>query len=160
LRPYLNTFPIANGPELGAGLAQFSASFSNPSSLNATSLRIDHVVSSTINLFGRYNYSPSTVEQRGPVFSSGRVLSTTSVLSSSVHTATFGMSELIGHAMSHESRVNYSSQSVDNNYVADQFGGAVPLPNSLFYPSGFSTSNSNFIIVVGGAGEFVQGQAG
>src|SRR5262249_40963812 len=119
-----------------------------------------HVVSSTINLFGRYNYSPSTVEQRGPVFSSGRVLSTTSVLSSSVHTATFGMSELIGHAMSHESRVNYSSQSVDNNYVADQFGGAVPLPNSLFYPSGFSTSNSNFIIVVGGAGEFVQGQAG
>ena len=40
-RPFLNAFPIANGPALGVGLAQFNASFSNPSTLNAYSIRMD-----------------------------------------------------------------------------------------------------------------------
>jgi hypothetical protein len=160
LRPYLSVFPAPNGPELGAGLAQFSASFSNPSSLDATSVRLDHVVNASINLFGRYNYSPSSIEQRGPTFPSGRVLSSTNVLSSSVHTATFGSTQLIGPTVSNEVRANYSTQSMGTIYLADPFGGAAPLPDNLFYPSTFSTANSNFILVVGGAGEFVQGQAG
>ena len=33
--PYLNAYPIANGADLGAGLAQFNATYSNPSSLDA-----------------------------------------------------------------------------------------------------------------------------
>src|SRR6516164_7634055 len=64
--PYLNAYPLANGAELGAGLAQFNASFSNPSSLDAYSIRVDHVINSKLNLFGRYNYSPSSIDQRGP----------------------------------------------------------------------------------------------
>jgi hypothetical protein len=160
LRPYMNAFPVANGPELGAGLAQFSASFSNPSSLDATSIRLDHVVGPTINLFGRYNYSPSSIDQRGPFFSSGRVLSSRNVLSSAVHTATVGVTQVISPSISNEARVNYSSQGIGIKYVADDFGGAMPLPDNLFYPAGFSTTNSNFILIVGGAGEFVQGQQG
>src|SRR5271156_3168112 len=35
MQPFLNAFPVPNGPELGSGLAQFNASFSNPSSLDA-----------------------------------------------------------------------------------------------------------------------------
>src|SRR5215510_4091780 len=46
MRPYLNAFPIANGASLGAGLAQFNASFSNPSSLDTYSIRVDQVVNS------------------------------------------------------------------------------------------------------------------
>src|SRR5690349_2774438 len=38
IRPYLNAFPNANGQGLGAGLAQFNGSFSNPSSLDAYSI--------------------------------------------------------------------------------------------------------------------------
>src|SRR5262249_14997783 len=110
--------------------------------------------------FARYNYSPSSAEQRGPLFSSGRVLSSINVLSSSLHTATVGSTQLIGQTVSNEIRVNYSSQSIGINYLADDFGGAIPLPDSLFYPAGFSTTNSNFILIVGGAGEFVQGQQG
>src|SRR6201982_3642090 len=45
MRPYLNAFPVANGASAGTGLAQFNASFSNPSSLDATSVRLDHVIS-------------------------------------------------------------------------------------------------------------------
>ena len=43
---------MPNGPRLGSGLAQFNASFSNPSSLDAYSLRVDHVVNSKLTLFG------------------------------------------------------------------------------------------------------------
>src|SRR5262249_6389429 len=41
MSPFLNAYPIANGPALGAGLAQFNAGYSNPSSLDASSIRVD-----------------------------------------------------------------------------------------------------------------------
>lgn len=160
MRPYLDAFPVANGPGLGAGLAQFNASFSNPSSLDAYSIRFDQVVNSRLNLFGRYNYSPSSFDQRGPIFSSGRVLSTTNSLSSSVQTGTVGLTQLIKPGISNEVRLNYSNHRVSINFIMDNFGGAVPLPDSLFFPSGFSSANSNFILVIRGAGQYVQGKQG
>jgi hypothetical protein len=33
--PYFNAYPIPNGAELGGGLEQFNAGYSNPSTLNA-----------------------------------------------------------------------------------------------------------------------------
>ena len=91
IRPYLNAYPVANGIELGSGLAQFNAAFSDPSSLDAYSIRFDHLVNSELALFGRYSYSPSNVVQRGPTGSS---LSTTESLSSSVQTLTVGLTQL------------------------------------------------------------------
>ena len=52
IQPYLNVYPIANGPELGGGIPQFNAGYSNPSSLDATSIRIDHAFNSKVTLFG------------------------------------------------------------------------------------------------------------
>lgn len=160
MRPYLNVYPVANGAALGSGLAQFNAGFSNPSSLDAYSIRTDHVVNSTHSLFGRYNYSPSSSEQRGPVFSTGRVLSTINSLSSFVHTGTAGLTQLLKPAISNEVRVNYSNHKISIRFVADDFGGAAPLPDSLFYPNGYSSANSNFILAIGGAGQYVQGKQG
>jgi hypothetical protein len=80
MRPYLNAFPIANGASLGAGLAQFNSSFSNPSALDAHSIRVDQVVNSKLSFFGRYNYSPSSLGQRSPALSTGPVLSLTQSL--------------------------------------------------------------------------------
>ncbi|MBV8860193.1 MAG: TonB-dependent receptor [Acidobacteria bacterium] len=160
MRPYLNAFPVANGAALGQGLAQFNAGFSNPSTLDAYSIRLDHVLNSKLNLFGRYNFSPSGLDQRGPVFSSGRVLSTTNSLSSSVHTGTVGLTQLIKAAISNEVRLNYSNHRIGIKFVMDDFGGAVPLPDTLFFPSGYSSANSNFIFIVGGAGEYIQGKQG
>src|SRR3989441_130120 len=64
-KPFLQAFPIPNGPETHNGLAEFSASYSDPSSLNAASLRIDQVVRSKMVLFGRYNRATSATVQRG-----------------------------------------------------------------------------------------------
>ncbi len=110
-------------------------------------------------MFGRYNYSPSSLDQRGPSFSSGRVLSSTNSMSSSVHTATIGITALISPGISNEVLVNYSNHRVGIKFVMDDFGGAVPLPDTLFFPTGYSSKNSNFILVIAGAGQYVQGKS-
>ena len=40
-------------------MANLTVAYSNPSSLNATSIRIDHNLTSKITLFARYNHAPS-----------------------------------------------------------------------------------------------------
>jgi hypothetical protein len=79
-------------------------------------------------------------------------------MSSSVHTGTVGLTQLIKPGVSNELRINYSNHRIGITFLADDFGGASPLPDSLFFPSGFSTANSNFILIISGAGEFVQGK--
>jgi hypothetical protein len=160
MRPYLNAFPVANGPALGAGRAQFNASFSNPSSLDAYSIRLDHSLRPGLTLFGRYNYSPSNLEQRGPFFTSGRVLSTTSSLSSSVHTGTVGLTQIIRPEISNEVRVNYSNHRVGIDFVMDDFGGALPLSDSFLFPSGITSANGTFLFIILGTGQYVQGKQG
>lgn len=160
IHPYLNAFPVANGPGLAAGLAQFNASFSNPSSLDAYSIRIDHSLQPRLNVFGRYNYSPSDMDQRGPFFTSGRVLSTTNSMSSSVHTGTVGLTQMIRPEISNEVRVNYSNHRIGIDFVMDDFGGAVPLSDSIMFPAGITSANSNFLFIVLGVGQYVQGKQG
>lgn len=160
MRPYLNAFPVANGPALAAGVAQFNASFSNPSSLDAYSIRIDHSLGSKLNLFGRYNYSPSSLDQRGPFFSSGRVLSATNSLSSTVHTGTVGLTQMIGPEINNEVRLNYSNHRIGIDFVMDDFGGAIPLPDSSLFPSGITSDNGTFLFIILGVGQYVQGKQG
>ena len=158
MQPYLTAFPIQNGAELGAGLAQFNGSFSNPASLDAYSVRIDQVISPKLTLFGRYNYSPSNTDQRGPFPSNGVVLSNTELFSSSVQTFTVGLTEIINPAVSNEIRANYSNDRVGTQDALDKFGGAVPLPDSLFFPAGFSSTNGFFGLYIVGVGEYFKGK--
>jgi len=159
MRPYLNVFPIANGPSLGTGLAQFNAGYSNPSTLDAYSIRIDHAVNTKLSLFGRYNYSPSQVDQRSPVFA-GPILSMTSSLSSAIHTFTVGLTQIINPRMNNEVRANYSNHRVATRFFLDDFGGAVPIPDSVLFPSGVSSANGLFNLFIAGIGQYNQGNSG
>src|SRR6267143_311169 len=156
MQPYLNAFPVANGAALGAGLAQFNASYSNPSSLNAYSIRLDHAINSKLSLFGRYNYSPSNSEVRSPY----GALSTNDLLSTSIHTFTVGLTHLIKPSISNELRANYSNDRIAARFNLDNFGGAVPLMDAQMYPSGLSSVDSLFELLILGAGEFANGPFG
>ena len=156
MRPYLDAYPIANGPALGAGLAQFNSGFSNPSTLNAYSVRVDHAVDSKLHLFGRYNYSPSGFDQRGPA----SVLSTTQAISSLVHTATAGMTQRMSPGINHELRANYSDHRVRTEFGLDNFGGALLIPDSLLFPPGYTSANSAFQLDIRGAGVLTKGNFG
>ena len=156
--PYLNAFPVPNGPELGSGLAQFNAGYSNPTSLDAYSIRLDHVINSKFSLFGRYSYSPSNTSQRDPVLAPASSLSNTESASFSVQTLTVGLTEIINPRISNEVRANYSNDRVGSEYGLDNFGGAVPLPDSLLFPPGFSSTNGVFNLFIIGAGEIAKGK--
>src|SRR5580658_3432987 len=156
MQPFLNAYPVQNGPELGSGLAQFNGSYSDPSSLNAYSIRLDHAVNSKLSLFGRYNYSPSQTSVRNPFGD----LSNSQPLSTSVQTFTIGLTQLITPRASHEVRANYSNDRVSTVYALDDFGGAVPPSDSQLFPVGFSSANSLFQLLIVGAGEFAQGNGG
>ena len=157
-QPFLNAFPIGNGPEVGTGLAQFNAGYSNPSNLDAYSFRVDHTLNSRLNIFGRYNYSPSSLDQRGPLPPPYTVLSERELFSSSVQTGTIGLTEVVTPRISNEVRANYSNQRVSESYAMDDFGGAVALPDSLLFPSGVTSANGAFLFYLGGAGEYGQGK--
>lgn len=159
IAPYLNAFPKPNGPSAGVGMAQFNASYSNPSSLNATSLRIDHALTSKLNLFGRYNYSPSDSMQRAPPLA-GAVLSSTQILSAAAHTGTIGLAWLITPRISNELRANYSNDRIGTRFQQDDFGGAVTLPDSVLFPSGFTSRYGEFGFYIPGVGELNQGNSG
>jgi len=154
MQPYLNAYSIPNGPAVGAGLAQFNGSYSNPSSLDAYSIRVDHAINSKLSLFGRYNYSPSQASIRGAF----GVLNTSELLSPSVQTFTVGLTFAITPHLSNELRANYSNDRVGVIYRLDSFGGAVPLPDTALFPPGFSSKNSDFLFYISGIGEYALGK--
>jgi len=150
LRPFLDAFSLPNGPDLRnaagvlTGLSQFNASFSNPSKLDATSIRVDQTLSSRFTLFGRYNHAPSSTTERG---STGFSLSTLVPREVGTDTLTLGTTWVVSPSQSNEFRFNYSRTSGRTTVVLDDFGGAVPPDTSLFFPSPFSTADALAILI-------------
>jgi hypothetical protein len=65
-QPIIDALPLPTGPPIAPCdnitnpcMANLSADFSDPSNINATSIRIDHSVNSKISLLARYNHAPS-----------------------------------------------------------------------------------------------------
>jgi hypothetical protein len=144
LQPFFNAFPFdPKQPDLGGGVAQFNASYSNPATLDAYSIRIDHKLNSNLSLFGRYNYSPSQLDQRG----GGNSLSTVSRSTITTQTATVGLSWVVAPTVTNDLRFNYSRANAKTSSSLDGFGGSVPLP-SLPIPSPFTPQNASFFFEI------------
>ncbi len=138
LQPLLRAFPLPTGPENPATqLAQLSASFSSPASLDATSLRIDHTFTDRVTLFGRFNYAPSESVQRGGTFT----LSTLNPTKIDTETLTIGSAQIFNPQVSNEIRGNWSRTIAGSFFFQDDFGGAVPPADSAWFPSFASREN-------------------
>ena len=141
VQPLLNAFPKPNGAELGDGTAQFTAGYSDPSSLNSYSARIDYLLSRRVTLFGRYSDAPSSIVQRG----GGRFRTAYSNLNHTkarIRTATLGAGGTITPHVVNEFRFNYSLSGGQSFLTLDNFAGAVPPPDSVLLPPPQSSSNS------------------
>jgi carboxypeptidase family protein len=136
MQRYLNAFPSPNGADLGGGIAEFNASYSNPGTLDAYSLRVDHKLSNRWTLFGRYNYSPSGLTQRG--FASLSPLSTLNSNRIITQTTTAGATTIISPNTVNDLRLNYSRTSATSYFYQDRFAGAAPLI-SLPFPSPYDS---------------------
>jgi hypothetical protein len=150
IRPFLSAFPVPNGRELGNGLAEFSAGFSNSSTLDATGIRVDYAVNQKLTLFGRYNNAPSETVQRG---ASG--LSLTTVLRTPLETHTFTSGAILGitPTINNDFRANYSRTRAATSFAVDDFGGATPPSPSMLFPSFASPQDSFYqFVLIGGTG--------
>jgi len=141
VQPLLNAFPRPNGPEFGNGTAAFTAAYSDPSSSDSGSGRIDYLPSSKATIFGRYGISPSSVAQRG----FGSFMSNYSNVAETqdrTQTATIGINQAIRPRLTNEFRFNYSRNASRAVAILDNFEGATPPSGAVLYPGGFSQDAS------------------
>ena len=147
LQPYLNSFPRPTGPDRPNGFAEFTSTFSNPSTLDATSIRMDHTVNQKLTFFTRYNYSPSDNIQRG---GTSFVTNTFAVTEFKTETLTGGVTWNVTPQVINDFRINWSRNKGVSVREIDDFGGAVPLPESILFRPPFTKLDSLYTLTIGG----------
>src|SRR5262249_43843086 len=101
VRPILGAFPLPNGPDTANGLARFTASYADPSTLDATSVRVDRTFGTALTVFGRYNYAPSEGSSRLGSFGAASV-NTVGFVQNNLQTLTTGATWTISPTVSNE----------------------------------------------------------
>jgi hypothetical protein len=140
MRPFFNAYPLPNGSDEGNGLAQATYAFSNPSRLDAASLRVDHHIGESLTMFGRYNFSTSDQRLRGATITS---LNSVTELHSTLQTVTVG-STWIKSQFTNATRLNWSRATAAFDVAIDGFGGATPVSTEMFIPATFSKNHALF----------------
>jgi len=141
--PLLKAFPLPNGPENPLTMvATFSASYSNPVTFDSTSIRVDHALTNKLMLFSRFSEGQSTEKKRAD--------SLTHVIANDVNTRslTLGTTWAAKTALTNEFRANYTRNESSHFNKLDDFGGAVPPPDSLLFPAPFASPQSSRFIFV------------
>jgi hypothetical protein len=130
LAPYLDAYPKANDATAPVNyVARFTGTYSNASSLDATSIRIDQSLGNRFSIFGRYDNAPSNI--------TNRINSLSQNLQTFVNTSTLtvGVDMKFTHQSSNALRANYSAQSSEAHSWLDNFYGAVPVDPALLLGS-------------------------
>jgi Carboxypeptidase regulatory-like domain/TonB dependent receptor len=135
-QPILNALPL---PDPGAPLidpscdnitkpclANLSVAYSNPSSLEATSIRIDHNLKRKVTLFARYNHAPS--------YNTSRFWEELAYNNAHTDTVTFGATILLSSTRLNDFRANWSRNTATFINTLTNFHGAVPPRTSLLFP--------------------------
>ncbi len=158
MQPFLNAYPLPNGPEIldqngnPTGTAPFNTTYSNRSTLDAASLRLDHKLNDKLTLFGRYNYVPSELVARG---GAGNALSNLNTIQIGTQTATVGATWAASPSLANDFRANYSRVSSGQRSSLDNFGGAVPFDSSVVpLPTPYTPQNSAVSLYIYGLGNY------
>jgi hypothetical protein len=155
----LNAFPLPspNGLDFGDGIAQFIGSWSNPSSLDSTSVRFDHTINDKLRLFFRLSNtaSGSATRQSNSTFS---VPSVVENLAYTMRTYTAGISSAFANRVSNELRFNYSSNEATSQWVIGAFGGSTPVDLAQLVGLG-PRSNPGVVLCYDGCFELFQAGA-
>lgn len=122
LKPFLNAFPVSNNPDLGNGLANYTAGYAAPSRLDTISIRIDHSFGDRFKIFGRYSDVPSESQDR-----QASSLSQVNATVRNVKTLVLGASTVITPSMANEFRAGVTGNDYKSNRYLDNFGGATPV---------------------------------
>ena len=131
VKPLLDAYPLPSAGQdiAGAYTGQFFTTFSNPSTLNATSVRLDYSPLVRLNLFIRGDYAPSVGSQYGAFDFYTR--STLSKTISNVDSITAGATYIFTTALVDDFRFNISHSKGATVVGPTTFGGAT-VPSSAY----------------------------
>jgi hypothetical protein len=123
IQPILNAFPVPNGLDYGTetapGFAEFIAPYSLPSSIDSTSVRLDHTLTPRLSVFFRFGYTPSSTISRP-------YLAPTTTASDAT-TYTLGATAQMTTNITNEFRLGYARSDSSLTAELDDFGGATPI---------------------------------
>ena len=138
LLPFLAAYPRPDDRTVVPGVytSQFTGSFSNPSTLNAGSVRVDHTFNGRFSIFGRYNEAPSAVASRS------NSLSEIDSVDIKTRTLTVGSNMTLTSRLTNTLRANYSVQAAGSVSHLDSLGGAVPPPQDVLTPAPLSPTST------------------
>jgi Carboxypeptidase regulatory-like domain/TonB dependent receptor/TonB-dependent Receptor Plug Domain len=107
--------------------ATIIAAYSDPSSLNATSIRVDHSLTSKVRLFARYSHAPS--------YDATRNWEEVGYSNVDMNTITAGATITLTPHTLNDFRANWSRNSATYSTSLTDFHGAVVPPASALFPS-------------------------
>lgn len=140
MRPYLDMFPAPAAGAMdttpGSGYVLSSASFSSPSKADSSSLRVDYQLSKKLNVFARYDHSPSSATFIGPE------ANIHTIAADATKTATAGLTWIPSSTMVNDFRANYSVSGGNEFAIAANTDGATSPPAPTWMPSGYNYSNA------------------
>ncbi|MFT4113970.1 carboxypeptidase regulatory-like domain-containing protein [Silvibacterium sp.] len=122
LQPFLDAFPTPNGTDLGNGLAYYTSGYSAPSSLDSSSIRIDHAINDRFKIFGRYTDVPSDSVSR-----QSTDLAQVNATTRNVKTVVLGADNIFTNSIANALRVGVTGNDYNSQRYLDNFGGATPL---------------------------------
>ena len=154
VQPFLNAFPVPNGPGLGNDQAQFSGGYSNPLSTDSTLIKIDQNFTPKLRAFGSFTYAPSGDTNRS--LSGLASLADSEVSALSTKSLTAGLTYLVNPTLSTEFRLNFGETTNVSTFTMDSFGGATVPANDLLLP-GTSPAGDYSFVSLGFSGGYVFG---
>jgi hypothetical protein len=143
--PLLDAYPLPNAMDVsGSYSAQFNTTFSNPSTLNASSVRLDYSPIPKLNLFIRGDVAPSSGAQYGAFDFYTR--STYSQTISNVDSTTVGATYIFSTSLVNDFRFNLSHSKGATVVSPTNFGGATVPSNAYLFQSQpqYTTADSVF----------------
>src|SRR5271170_1500218 len=159
-QPYMNALPLPTAPPVDPGcdnitnpcIAPLAVAYSDPSALNATSLRGDYAINKRINLFGRYNHAPSSDWIRN--------WEEELVDNVKTDTATVGATITLSPTKVNDFRANWSRATGSVIHNLTDFHGAVVPSNSVIFPPPFSPTTSQALVGFPGGDGSMEVRAG
>jgi TonB-dependent receptor-like protein len=157
-QPFLNAFPLPNGPDLGNNQAQFSSGYSNPLSTNSTLVKVDQMFTSRLFAFSTFTFAPSGKTNRSNSGTASLADSLASELTDKSLTA--GVTYIFNPISMTDLRMNVSSNRNASHFTIDTFGGAVVPFNAFLVPGTPPAANRAFVTLGYPGGDLFGGNIG
>lgn len=146
VRAIVNAFPAPTGaPGTDPNTATFVGSFSNPSTLDSSGVRLDYTLNGSMTLFGRYQHAPSEARVRANFGSASSV----AITEQETQSVTVGTTIVLSPRLMGDVRVNYGRSRARVANIVDDFGGAMVPSESTFFPSFTSAESGLSLLAIG-----------